>query len=65
MMEQHDGKWLPVAFASRAMTAAEIMYAQIEKELLGITFACERIHQFIFGATFDAETDHKPLVTVH
>ena len=64
ILQQHDGQLLPVAFASRAMTDAEIRYAQIEKELLGITFACERFHQFIFGATFDAETDHKPLVNL-
>ena len=64
ILQQHDGKLLPVAFASRAMTDAEIRYAQIEKELLGITFACERLHQLIFGATFDAETDHKPLVNL-
>ena len=34
-----------VAYASRAMTSAETRYAQIEKELLCIMFACERFHQ--------------------
>lgn len=46
------------------MTSAETRYAQIEKELLGIVFACERFHQFVYGATVQAETDHKPLISL-
>ena len=33
----------PVAYASRALTETECRYAQIEKELLAITFACRNI----------------------
>ena len=47
LLQRHDNKWLPVAYASRAMTTTEKNYAQIEKEMLAITFACERFHQFI------------------
>ena len=56
ILQQHDGEWQPVAYASRAMTSAETRYAQIEKELLSIMFACERFHQFIYGQTVIAET---------
>ena len=60
LLQKHDDKWLPVAYASRAMTTAEKNYAQIEKEMLAITFACERFHQFIYGQSIQVETDHKP-----
>ena len=34
----------PVAFSSRVMSQTEQNYAQIEKELLAIVFACEKFH---------------------
>ena len=52
----------PVSFASRALTQTETRYAQIEKELLAIVFACEKFDKYIFGRDFvHVETDHKPL----
>ena len=51
----------PVIYASRSLTNAEQHYAQIEKELLGIVFACERFNQFIFGKQVTVHSVHKPL----
>ena len=65
LLQEHDGNWLPVAFISRAMTSAEKSYAPIEKELLGLVFACEKFHEYVYGATVIGETDHKPLVSLH
>ena len=65
LLQEHDGSWLPVAFISRAMTSAEKNYTQIEKELLGLVFACEKFHEYVYGATVIEETDHKPLVSLH
>ena len=62
LLQQKDDRWLPVVYASRAMSEAEQRYAQIEKELLAITFACERFHQHIYGQELEVETDHKPLI---
>ncbi|KAJ8032427.1 hypothetical protein HOLleu_25946 [Holothuria leucospilota] len=44
------------------MTSADRNYAQIQKEVLATTFACERFHQYIFGRTVLVDTHHKPLI---
>ena len=52
----------PVAYASRALTDAETRYAQIEKELLAIVFACERFEPYVYGRDkVKVDSDHKPL----
>ena len=51
-----------MAFASRTMTDTERRYAQIEKEALACTWACEKFSDYILGKHFTIETDHKPLI---
>ena len=62
LLQRVDGVWKPVAYASRSMSNTEKRYAQIEKEALATTWACERFSDFILGKRIDIETDHKPLV---
>nr|XP_047122941.1 uncharacterized protein K02A2.6-like [Hydra vulgaris] len=45
----------------RSLTIAEQRYAQIEKELLAIVFACEHLNQYTYGRQVSIESDHKPL----
>lgn len=57
----------PVAYASKAFTQTQKNYAQIEKELLAILYACTKFHYFIFGRSMNdvtIETDHKPLISI-
>ena len=62
LMQEHDGDWRPVAYASRSMSDTERRYAQIKKEALAITWACEKFRTYILGLIFIIETDHKPLI---
>ena len=54
----------PVTYASRALTAAETRYSQIEKELLALVFGMERNHHYVYGRKITLWTDHKPLVAI-
>lgn len=50
--------------AFRSLSETECRYAQIEKEGLALTWACERFTDYILGKRITLETDHKPLVPI-
>lgn len=54
----------PVAFASRSLSETERNYSMIEKEFMGIIFACQKFHNFIYGKPIKVKTDHKPLLSI-
>ena len=62
LLQEQANSWKPVSYASRSMTETERRYAQIEKEALATTWACEKFSSYILGKRFVIETDHKPLV---
>ena len=62
LLQLHNSSWKPVAFASRSMSETELRYAQIEKEALATTWACEKFKDYLIGKKFSIETDHKPLI---
>lgn len=64
LLQKWGDAWRPVAYASRSLTQTEQRYAQVEKEALGLTWACERFKQFLIGIQFCLETDHKPLLSL-
>jgi len=56
---------IPIHFTSRSLSETETYYAQIEKEMLAITFACSKFHYLIYGqSSVKVFTDHKPLVSI-
>ena len=42
-------------------STAETRYANIERELLAIVFACQQFSTYLLGRSFITESDHKPL----
>ena len=61
LTQQHKGKDQPIALASKSLKDAETRYANIERELLAIVFACQCFSTYLLGTSFVAESDHKPL----
>ena len=62
LQKQESGEFQPVVFISHSMTPTEQRYAQIEKEALAFTWACERLADYLVALTFHVQTDHKSLV---
>ena len=57
-----EDHWRPVVYTSRSMTGTKRRYAQIEKEALAVTWACDKFSDYVLGKRFEIESDHKPLV---
>jgi hypothetical protein len=51
-----------VAYASRALNAAEKNYGSTEKELLGLLYAVSHFKPYLFGTKFTVITDHAALL---
>ena len=62
LLQKLETHWKPIAYASRSMSETECRYAQIEKEALASTWACEKLSMYVLGKEITIETDHKPLV---
>ena len=62
-LSQDDGKWHPVAFPSKSLSAVERNYEIHDKEMLAIIWALEEWCHFLEGAQHTVEiwTDHKNL----
>ena len=64
LMQRIEGKDLPIAFYSRAMTSAEKNYDTSQKELLAVIKSVEHFRQFLYGKEFVIKTDHHPLTSI-
>lgn len=60
--QANSDDYKPVAYISRTLTSTEQHYAQIEKEALAVTWACEWFQTYLLGIKFHVHTDYKPLV---
>ena len=51
-------------YVSRALTETEQRHSNIERELLAIVFALERLNHYTFGRTITVQSDHQPLQSI-
>ena len=65
ILQQFDNDWMPIAYASRALSKSEQNYAMIEKKLPGVVFGCERFHSHVYGRSITVETDHNPIIAIN
>ncbi len=63
LSQKQNGKWRPVAFMSKSLSATKRNYEIYDKELLAIMLALEEWRHYLMGAAVDIEiwTDHQNL----
>ncbi|SJL16559.1 uncharacterized protein ARMOST_20085 [Armillaria ostoyae] len=63
LSQEQEGRWRPVAFMSKALTATERNYEIYDKELLAIMLALSEWCHYLMGASEDVKiwTDHQNL----
>ena len=65
LKQVQKGEERVICYASRSLTDVERRYSRTEKEALGIVWACERLHMYLYGIDFEILTDHKPLEFIY
>ena len=55
---------VPIAYGSKTLNETEKHYANIEHEMLAVTFGLKKFHYYCFGWHTIILSDHKPLVAI-
>ena len=61
LTQEHQGKQLPIAYASKTFTKGESNKSTIEQELTAIHWAITHFRPYFYGKHFLIRTDHRPL----
>ena len=64
LLQDNDGTFKPVAFASRSLEKHEKNYSATTIELAAMVYSMEHFAPLLKGRRFYLYTDHKPLVTM-
>ena len=64
LLQEVDQEWLPVAYASRKLTPAEMNYTITEKETLAVVFALGNWKLYLFKH-FDVFTDNQAVLVLY
>ena len=61
LMQEHEGRFFPIAYGRKKLTSAERKYSTIEKECLAIVWGVSKFRLHLAGKLFVLQTDHQPL----
>ena len=59
--QQHEVGGKPIYYLSHKLTTCQTKWPTIEKEAFAISYALEKLDQYLHGAHFIIRTDHRPL----
>ena len=62
LLQVHNGKLIPVSYASKKLAEREKKYSTIERECLVIVWAVRKFLIYLHGVKFTLQTDHQPLL---
>ena len=61
LLQEENGKKVPVGCVSRKLKQSKRSYPVIEKECLALEWAVQKLSRFLYGMPFTVEMDHCPL----
>ncbi|XP_071487443.1 uncharacterized protein [Diadema antillarum] len=61
LMQESEGKYFPISYASRKLLQRERVYPIVERECLALAWAVRKFSYFLYGRAFQLQTDHYPL----
>ena len=53
-----------ITYTSRALSDVESRYSQTKREILGVVWAVQHFHLYLYGSEFIIATDHKPILGI-
>ena len=61
LMQEHEGRFFPIAYGSKKLTSAERKYSTIEKKCLAIVWGVSKFRLYLAGKPFVLQTDYQPV----
>ena len=61
MVQEREGKWRVVEYASKELTETERRYSTTDREMLALVWGTRKFRQYLFGTKVTAYTDHECL----
>ena len=65
LVQEHKGENRVICYVSRGLSEVERRYSQTEREALGLVWASEKFHVYLYGIEFELWTDHKPVEFIY